>query len=297
MMPGHAFLQRVRRFKHYLWQEPNPVVQIFYMLLVVGGYGAFLATGLPQLPTAFLGEIHILLSFLAVLGAVQSFIAASTTLPGILLPQTLAYFDNYAYDNEFYSKRICSTCKTIKLARSKHCSICNICVPRFDHHCVWLNSCIGEENHLSFLRFLLMNVVLCSYGSYVLFFLLYGNYLDLMDESFIDERTQTSVKGDNVVVLRYLIHSEATIFILFSLCSIMGVAVLAFFLFHCYLVARNLTTNEFFKRRAKRLTRPHPYHLGSVKQNFLEVVRPRFAPKLKEFLRRRARLEVTQPRR
>lgn len=32
---------------------------MFYLLLVAGGYGAFLVTGLPHLPNDALGEIHM----------------------------------------------------------------------------------------------------------------------------------------------------------------------------------------------------------------------------------------------
>ncbi|KAG6976367.1 hypothetical protein JG688_00001435 [Phytophthora aleatoria] len=231
----------------YALYQPNPLQQIFYLLLVVGGYSAFLFSGLPHLPNDSLSEIHIYLSFVAVLGALHSFIAASMSSPGILLPQTLVYFDNYEFDDVLYRNRECPTCKTTKLARSKHCSVCNKCVPRFDHHCGWLNTCIGECNHWVFLRFLTMNVLLCGYGSYVLFAILSEEYRHLLGEQFLNEDTRTVVQGEPMVVVRYLIHAEAVVTVLFVLCVGMGFALVCFFGFHLYLVSSNLTTNEFFK--------------------------------------------------
>ena len=50
---------------------------------------------------------------------------------------------------------ICKFCKDIKPLRTHHCRICGICVIKMDHHCPWINNCIGQNNHRYFLLFLL----------------------------------------------------------------------------------------------------------------------------------------------
>ena len=51
--------------------------------------------------------------------------------------------------------QLCPDCLVIRTPRSRHCSTCNCCVERFDHHCPWINNCIGVRNHIYFIWFLI----------------------------------------------------------------------------------------------------------------------------------------------
>ncbi|CAN0051840.1 unnamed protein product, partial [Hapterophycus canaliculatus] len=63
------------------------------------------------------------------------------------------------------TRRLCQTCLVQKPMRSKHCSECGLCVGRMDHHCVWLNNCVGCGNSRRFVAF-----VFCQLAYAALFF-------------------------------------------------------------------------------------------------------------------------------
>lgn len=73
-------------------------------------------------------------------------------------PGSLKNTDEYQIDfmellKVFQPTELCPDCKVIKTPRSRHCTICNVCVERYDHHCVWLNNCVGIKTHSLYLTF------------------------------------------------------------------------------------------------------------------------------------------------
>jgi DHHC palmitoyltransferase len=94
-------------------------------------------------------QIHSAISTLIVL---LCFFWASCKDPGKLKPSTEFTFLQLLRD--INPADLCPECKVIRSARSRHCAICNHCVERFDHHCPWVNNCVGIKNHNAFFCFL-----------------------------------------------------------------------------------------------------------------------------------------------
>ena len=57
-------------------------------------------------------------------------------------PSAWGDYDNM--NNPIYN--LCHTCKAVRPVRAKHCRQCNRCVEVLDHHCPWIDNCIGRKN-------------------------------------------------------------------------------------------------------------------------------------------------------
>lgn len=67
----------------------------------------------------------------------------------------------------------CEKCHIVRPPRCHHCSVCNRCVLQFDHHCVWVNQCIGYNNYRHFILMLAFFMLGCWYGVALLFHVFY----------------------------------------------------------------------------------------------------------------------------
>ena len=99
--------------------------------------------------------------------AVSFFVFTACKNPGFVQKSKKISF--LKLNQYFHPDYICPTCEILRPSESRHCYICNKCVDRFDHHCQWVNQCIGIGNHNVFYLFLITIWAYLAYVDYVCF--------------------------------------------------------------------------------------------------------------------------------
>ncbi|XP_078001447.1 palmitoyltransferase ZDHHC18-like isoform X1 [Glandiceps talaboti] len=152
--------------------------------------------------------------------------------------------------------KYCFTCKIFRPPRASHCSICDNCVERFDHHCPWVGNCVGKRNYRYFYLFILSLAFLC-----VFVFACVITHLILRTD-------------DTGSFLEAIKESPASVIVgviaVFSFMTVIGLCG-----YHSYLVCVNATTNEEIKGSwsSKRGENNYnPYSYGSICRNCCAVL-------------------------
>ncbi|KAI3927778.1 hypothetical protein MKW98_023379 [Papaver atlanticum] len=236
--------------EYFCCDRPNPTLQAFYLAIIAGTYYIIAVSSFDYIPGYYLSEYHRYTSFLAVGVGVVLFLLTSFSDPGTVNALNVTqYISSYPYDNIIFTEKVCTTCKIPKPARSKHCSICDRCVARFDHHCGWMNNCIGEKNTRYFMAFLLWHFLLCVYGTIAIALILAGQLkefkvIHILTVYYGFENSFFSLAPH---VVQWMLGAYNTQILLMVFLAVVSLLLAGFSGYHAHLCLTNTTTNETFK--------------------------------------------------
>jgi palmitoyltransferase len=141
--------------------EKNASTAVLYLLLMIFSYIVVLLFLISDVNIS--DEIALITHIVFAVSTI-SFLACWLRDPGYIKKDPKLDFHDLI--ERFDPNHLCPECQVIRTERSRHCNICNKCVERFDHHCPWINNCVGTRNHGFFFIYILATIV---YLSLVLF--------------------------------------------------------------------------------------------------------------------------------
>ncbi|KAM9726134.1 palmitoyltransferase ZDHHC4 isoform 2-T2 [Dama dama] len=244
-------LQRVMlRVLHYLFHTRNNTFVILHLILQGMVYTEYTWEIFGLCQQLEFSLYYLFLPYLLLIVNLVFFALTCVTNPGtITKANELLFLPVYEFDEVMFPKNVrCPTCDLRKPARSKHCSVCNRCVHRFDHHCVWVNNCIGAWNTRYFLCYLWTLTASAATMAVVstVFLVRLAVMSDVYLQTYVDDLGHLQVV-DTVFLVQYLFLTFPRIVFLVGFVMVLSFLLGGYLCFCLYLAATNQTTNEWYK--------------------------------------------------
>jgi palmitoyltransferase ZDHHC9/14/18 len=174
------------------------------------------------------------------------------------------------------------SCNFYQPPRAHHCSVNNDCIEKFDHHCPWVGTTIGQRNYRTFLLFVINTTLLAMYVFALSVVQVDLHFREQKAAHAAGTRTKAASVGDALrespAAIACIVYTFLGVWFVGGL-SVRIVCVLWFHAslpadalrcqgFHAYLVSTNQTTYENFRYSYGR--GENPYDRG-VLRNCLDV--------------------------
>lgn len=142
----------------------------------------------------------------------------------------------------------CKKCDKNRPFKSHHCSTCQTCILKMDHHCPWIFNCVGFANQKFFYLFLF-------YASLGDFLGAIGLLTKICDPSFSGmlNRPSRKINLQNNLFLEIIrvLKDPLLIILGFGLCIAMAIAIGFLFLYQTYLILNDSSSIDHKKNNHK----------------------------------------------
>uniref|UniRef100_A0A8C4WW27 Palmitoyltransferase n=1 Tax=Eptatretus burgeri TaxID=7764 RepID=A0A8C4WW27_EPTBU len=143
-----------------------------YSFVAFAEYALVLHIALPNYSSGPWAVIHTAAFNALVLMLIIAHVRAATADPGFVpLPYTAIDFSDIRSSPRNQAEKsheewtVCNRCEAYRPPRAHHCRVCGRCVRKMDHHCPWINNCVGELNQRHFIQFLFYSALCCVYSA------------------------------------------------------------------------------------------------------------------------------------